>query len=93
MIKAINNGGSIFLETSGELLDKAQEFLAIRQFVQQNPEIEELANVIEKYSIVEKLDFSSEEEAIQMHKDFSNSNHTQTTEEKIKEILGKKMMN
>jgi len=91
MIKAINNGGSIFLETSGELLDKAQEFLAIRQFVQQNPEIEELANVIERHSIVEKLDFSSEEEAIQRHKEFPNSDHTQTTEEKIKEILGKKM--
>lgn len=91
MIKAINNGGSIFLETDGELLDKAQEFLAIRQFVQQNPEIEELANVIERYSIVEKLDFSSKEEAIQLHKDFSNSDHAQTTEEKIKEILGKKM--
>lgn len=91
MIKAINNGGSIFLETGGELLDQAQEFLAIRQFVQQNPEIEELANVIERHSIVEKLAFSSREEAIQMHKEFSDSNHTQTTEEKIKEILGKKM--
>ena len=91
MIKAINNGGSIFLETGGELLDQAQEFLAIRQFVQQNPEIEELANVIERHSIVEKLDFSSKEEAIQRHKEFSNSDHTQTTEEKIKEILGKKM--
>ena len=91
MIKAINNGGSIFLETGGELLDQAQKFLAIRQFVQQNPEIEELANVIERYSIVEKLDFSSKEEAIQLQKDFSNSDHTQTTEEKIKEILGKKM--
>lgn len=91
MIKAINNGGSVFLETGGELLDQAQEFLAIRQFVQQNPEIEELANVIERHSIVEKLDFSSKEEAIQMHKDFSNSDHAQTTEEKIKEILGKKM--
>ena len=89
MIKAINNGGSIFLETGGELLDQAQEFLAIRQFVQH--EIEELANVIERYSIVEKLDFSSKEEAIQLHKDFSNSDHNQTTEEKIKEILGKKM--
>nr|DAS97198.1 MAG TPA: hypothetical protein [Caudoviricetes sp.] len=93
MIKAINNSGSIFLETSGKLPDQAQEFLAIRQFVQQNPEIEELANVIERHSIVEKLDFSSKEEAIQLHKDFSNSDHTQTTEEKIKEILGKKMMN
>ena len=91
MIKAINNGGSIFLETGGELLDQAQEFLEIRQFVQQNPEIEQLANVFERYSIVEKLDFSSKEEAIQLHKDFSNSDHTQTTEEKIKEILGKKM--
>lgn len=91
MIKAINNGGSVLLQTDGEPLDQAQEFLAIRQFVKQNPEVERLANMIEMFSTVEQLNFSSQEEAIKAHKEFSNSDHTQTTEEKIKEILEKKM--
>lgn len=91
MIKAINKGGSVLLQTSGETLDQAQEFLAIRQFIKQHPEVECMADFIEMFSCAEEMKFENQDELLKAHEEFSNTDHKTTTEEKIKELLRKKM--
>lgn len=79
MIKVQNNGGNVTCESSGTILDLAQEVIAIKQFIKKNPEVEQLATLIEMVS-------SIEEECI------SKAEHKETTtEDKIKDLLGKLM--
>lgn len=57
MIKVENRGGNVAFQAEGTALDLAQEVLAIRQFVKQNPEVEQMANLIEIISNVKKTRF------------------------------------
>lgn len=91
MIKVEAKDGSVAFQSNGGLLDLAQEVLAIRQFIEENPEIGEIADLIEKISRIETERCSNPEELKKMQDEFVNTDHKTTTEEKIKELLRKKM--
>lgn len=90
MIKVETKGGSVAFQSNGSLLDLAQEVLAIRQFLEENPEIERMADLIEKISRIETERCSNPEELKKAQDEFTNSEH-ETTEEMIKSLFGKKM--
>lgn len=91
MIKVEVKDGSVAFQSNGSLLDLAQEVLAIRQFLEQHQEIERMADLIEKISIIETEKCSNPEELKKAQDEFSNSEHKETTEEVIKSLFGKKM--
>lgn len=67
MIKVEVKDGSVAFQSNGSLLDLAQEVLAIRQFLEQHQEIERMADLIEKISIIETEKCSNPEE-LKRHK-------------------------
>lgn len=90
MIKVENRGGNVAFQAEGTALDLAQEVLAIRQFVKQNPEVEQMADLIEMISNVKKQDFESFEELEKEIGTLKEDGMT-LTEEVIKKAFGKKM--
>ena len=89
MIKVENRGGEITFQSSGTVLDLAQELLTIRDFVKRNPEIEQMADFIEMISDVERQDFESAEE---LEESLTSNEAGRThTEDVIKKVFGKKM--
>ena len=89
MIKVENHNGEIALQSSGTVLDLAQEYLAIRQFIKQNPEVKQMADFIEMISDVERQDFESAEE---LEESLTSNRDVRThTEDVIKKAFGKKM--
>lgn len=91
MIKVETKDGSVAFQSSGNLLDLAQEVLAIRQFLEENPEIERMADLIGKISRIETERCSNPEELKKTQDEFVNSKHNKTTEEVLKSLFGKKM--
>ena len=89
MIKVENHSGNVAFQAEGTALDLAQEVLAIRQFVKQNPEVEQMADLIETISDVERQDFESPEELEESLT--SNKDGRTHTEDVIKKAFGKKM--
>lgn len=85
MIKVENRGGEITFQSSGTVLDLAQELLTIRDFVKRNPEIEQMADFIEMISDVERQDFESAEELEESLT--SNEDGRTHTEDVIKKCL------
>lgn len=53
MIKVEAKDGCVAFQADGSTLELAHEVLAIRQFLEENPEVEMMANVIEKLSKAE----------------------------------------
>ena len=90
MIKVENRGGNVAFQAEGTALDLAQEVLAIRQFVKQNPEAEQMANLIEIISNVKKQDFESIEELEKGLETLKEDGMT-LTEDVLKKAFGKKM--
>ena len=90
MIKVENRGGTVAFQAEGTALDLAQEVLAIRQFVKQNPEVEQMANLIEIISNVKKQDFESIEELEKEIGTLKEDGMT-LTEDVLKKAFGKKM--
>ena len=90
MIKVENRGGNVAFQAEGTALDLAQEVLAIRQFVKQNPEVEQMADLIEMISNVKKQDFESFEELEKEIGTLKEDGMT-LTEDVIKKAFGKKM--
>lgn len=90
MIKVENRGGNVAFQAEGTALDLAQEVLAIRQFVKQNPEVEQMANLIEIISNVKKQDFESIEELEKEIGTLKEDGMT-LTEDVIKKAFRKKM--
>lgn len=91
MIKVETKDGSVAFQSNGSLLDLAQEVLAIRQFLEEKPEVERMADLIEKISRIETERCSNLEELEKAQDKFVNSEHDETTEEMIKSLFGKKM--
>lgn len=90
MIKVENRGGNVAFQAEGTALDLAQEVLAIRQFVKQNPEVEQMANLIEIISNVKKQDFESIEE-LEKEIGMLKEDGMTLTEDVLKKAFGKKM--
>lgn len=90
MIKVENRSGNVAFQAEGTALDLAQEVLAIRQFVKQNPEVEQMANLIEIISNVKKQDFESIEELEKEIGTLKEDGMT-LTEDVIKKAFRKKM--
>lgn len=90
MIKVENRGGNVAFQAEGTALDLAQEVLAIRQFVKQNPKVEQMANLIEIISNVKKQDFESIEELEKKIGTLKEDGMT-LTEDVIKKAFRKKM--
>ena len=90
MIKVENRGGNVAFQAEGTALDLAQEYLAIRQFIKQNPEVKQMADFIEMISSVERQDFESTEE---LEKEIGTSKEDGLihTEDVIKKAFRKKM--
>ena len=91
MIKVETKDGSVAFQSNGSLLELAQEVLAIRQFLEENPEVEMMANVIEKLSKAETTRYSNPEELKKAQDEFTNSEHAETTAEMLNGLFGKKM--
>lgn len=90
MIKAENRGGEVAFQAEGSALDIAQELLAIREFIKRNPEVEQMANLIETISNVKRKDYESAEELEKECGTLKEDGMT-LTEEVIKKAFGKKM--
>ena len=90
MIKVENRSGNVAFQAEGTALDLAQEVLAIRQFIKQNPEVEQMANLIEIISNVKKQDFESIEELEKEIGTLKEDGMT-LTEDVIKKAFRKKM--
>ena len=89
MIKAENRGGEVAFQAEGSALDLAQELMAIREVIKRNPEVEQMADLIETISDVERQDFESPEELEESLT--SNKDGRTHTEDVIKKAFGKKM--
>lgn len=89
MIKVENRGGEITFQSSGTILDLAQELLAIRDFIKRNPEVEQMANFIEMISDVERQDFESLEE-LEKDSGMWKEDSGKLTEDVLKKAFGKK---
>ena len=89
MIKVENRGGNVAFQAEGTALDLAQEYLAIRQFIKQNSEVKQMADLIEMISDVERQDFESAEE---LEESLTSNEDVRTrTEDVLKKAFGKKM--
>lgn len=62
MIKVEAKDGCVAFQADGTVLEQAHEVLAIRQFLEENPKIEMIANVIEKLSKSETIRYSNPED-------------------------------
>ena len=91
MIKVEAKDGCVAFQADGSVLEQAHEVLAIRQFLEENPEVEIMANVIQRLSKSETIRYSNPEELKKAQDEFINSEHDETTEEVIKSLFGKKM--
>lgn len=90
MIKVENRGGNVAFQAEGTALDLAQEYLAIRQFIKQNPEVKQMADLIEMISNVKKQDFENIEELKKGLETLKEDGMT-LTEDVLKKAFGKKM--
>ena len=90
MIKVENRGGKVAFQAEGTALDLAQEYLAIRQFIKQNPEVKQMADLIEMISNVKKQDFENIEELKKGLETLKEDGMT-LTEDVIKKAFRKKM--
>lgn len=90
MIKVENRGGNVAFQAEGTALDLAQEYLAIRQFIKQNPEVKQMADLIEMISNVKKQDFENIEELKKGLETLKEDGMT-LTEDVIKKAFRKKM--
>lgn len=90
MIKVENRGGEITFQSSGTMLDLAQELLAIRDFIKRNPEVEQMADLIELISDIKHKDFESLEE-LEKDSGMWKEDSGKLTEDVIKKAFGKKM--
>ena len=89
MIKVENHGGEVTLQSRGTVLDSAQELVSIREFIKRNPEVEQMADLIEIISDVERQDFESAEE---LEESLTSNEDVRTrTEDVLKKAFGKKM--
>nr|DAW47330.1 MAG TPA: hypothetical protein [Caudoviricetes sp.] len=89
MIKVENHGGEVTLQSRGTVLDLAQELVSIREFIKRNPEVEQMADLIEIISDVERQDFESAEE---LEESLTSNEDVRTrTEDVLKKAFGKKM--
>ena len=89
MIKVENHGGEVTLQSRGTVLDLAQELVSIREFIKRNPEVEQMAYLIEIISDVERQDFESAEE---LEESLTSNEDVRTrTEDVLKKAFGKKM--
>jgi len=89
MIKVENHGGEVTLQARGTVLDLAQELVSIREFIKRNPEVEQMADLIEIISDVERQDFESAEE---LEESLTSNEDVRTrTEDVLKKAFGKKM--
>lgn len=89
MIKAENRGGEVAFQSRGTVLDLAQELVSIREFIKRNPEVEQMADLIEIISDVERQDFESAEE---LEESLTSNEDVRTrTEDVLKKAFGKKM--
>ena len=89
MIKVENHGGEVVFQSDGTMLDLAQEILVIRHFIKRNPEVEQMADLIEIISDVERQDFESAEE---LEESLTSNEDVRTrTEDVLKKAFGKKM--
>ena len=91
MIKVEAKDGCVAFQSDGTTLELAHEVLAFKQFIEENPELWKMANVIEKLSKAETTRYSNPEELKKAQDEFSNSKHKETTEEMIKSLFRKKM--
>lgn len=91
MIKVEAKDGCVAFQADGTVLEQAHEVLAIRQFLEENPKIEMIANVIEKLSKSETIRYSNPEELKKAQDKFTNSKHAETTAEMLNGLFGKKM--
>ena len=90
MIKVENRGGNVAFQAEGTALDLAQEYLAIRQFIKQNSEVKQMADLIEMISNVKKQDFENIEELEKGLGTLKEDGMT-LTEDVLKKAFGKKM--
>lgn len=90
MIKVENRGGNVAFQAEGTALDLAQEYLAIRQFIKQKPEVKQMAGLIEMISNVKKQDFENIEELKKGLETLKEDGMT-LTEDVLKKAFGKKM--
>ena len=91
MIKVEAKDGCIAFQADGTVLEQAHEVLAIRQFLEENPEVEIMANFIQKLSKAETTRYSNPEELKKAQDKFTNSEHAETTAEMLNGLFGKKM--
>ena len=54
MIKVEAKDGCAAFQSDGTVLELAQEVIVIKQFIKKNPEVEQLATLIEMMSSIEK---------------------------------------
>ena len=90
MIKVENRSGNVAFQAEGTALDLAQEYLAIRQFIKQKPEVKQMADLIEMISNVKKQDFENIEELEKGLETLKEDGMT-LTKDVIKKAFGKKM--
>lgn len=90
MIKAENCGGEVAFQATGSALDLAQELMAIRQFIKQNSEVKQMADLIEMISNVKKQDFENIEE-LEKGLGMLEEDAMTLTEDVLKKAFGKKM--
>ena len=89
MIKVENRGGNVAFQAEGTALDLAQELVSIREFIKRNPEVEQMADLIEMISNVKRQDFESAEE---LEESLTSNEDVRTrTEDVLKKAFGKKM--
>lgn len=91
MIKVEAKDGCVAFQSDGTTLELAHEVLAIRQFLEEHQEIERMADLIEKISIIETEKCSNPEELKKAQDEFTNSEHAETTAEMLNGLFGKKM--
>lgn len=91
MIKVESKDGCVAFQSDGTALELAHEVLAFKQFIEENPEIWKMANVIEKLSKAETTRYSTPEELKKAQDKFTNSEHAETTAEMLNGLFGKKM--
>ena len=90
MIKVENRGGNVAFQAEGTALDLAQEYLAIRQFIKQNPEVKQMADLIEMMSNIKRKDFESAEQ-LEKECGMLKEDGMTLTEDVLKKAFGKKM--
>ena len=90
MIKVENRGRNVAFQAEGTALDLAQEYLAIRQFIKQNSEVKQMADLIEMISNVKKQDFENIEE-LEKGLGMLEEDGMTLTEDVLKKAFGKKM--